>query len=138
MTRDADEHDPVGAGLHLAVAAESSQVSVLRGLLGDWACRRGLPDELVLDMQLAADEAISNVVMHAYPADAPGMVSLSAHQETEAVVVTVADTGRWRPGAARPGGGRGIRLMRALVPGLTITTGPAGTSVRLTWLCPAG
>jgi anti-sigma regulatory factor (Ser/Thr protein kinase) len=134
MTVEAD--DPSGllrASVRREATAHSGEIARLRGLFTDWARLQRIPNELVEDMRLAVDEAVSNVVMHAYPPGTTGTVTLDMHNTGDAVVVEVRDTGRWRDGPSRPEGGRGVQMMRALAPEATITSSPTGTTVRLAW-----
>jgi hypothetical protein len=71
--------------------------------------------------------------MHAYPAGTTGTMTLVVQHTTAAIVMEVRDAGRWRGGPSRPGGGRGIELIRALAPQATITSGLTGTTIRLAW-----
>ncbi len=118
------------------VPATSEQLPPLRHALAEWATAIGLPNEQVDAVTLAADEAMSNVVSHAYP-DGPGTLDLSAvhHAEPDGVCVTVRDYGRWRPVREDPGPlhGRGLLLIRALAHEVAIEQGPEGTTVRMTW-----
>lgn len=123
--------------LRREVTAVALQVRALRELLADWARSRRVPVELVEDIKLAVDEAMSNVVMHAYPADTSGPLILSATHEADTLTVEVRDAGQWRDGPSRPGGGRGVRLMRALARDVVISGSSIGTVVRLTWKTPS-
>lgn len=116
--------------------AKSDQLPPLRHALAGWAASTGMRADLVDAVTLATDEAMSNVVNHAYPG-ARGTFDLHAvHQPEHAGVrVTVRDHGRWRPVPADPGPlhGRGLPLIRALAHGVTIERGPEGTTVSMVW-----
>jgi anti-sigma regulatory factor (Ser/Thr protein kinase) len=118
------------------VPATSEQLPPLRHALAEWATAIGLANEQVDAVTLAADEAMSNVVSHAYP-EGPGTLDLSAvHQAARGGVhVTVRDHGRWRPVPEDPGPlhGRGLLLIRALAHDVTIERGADGTTVRMNW-----
>ncbi|MBF6253981.1 ATP-binding protein [Nocardia farcinica] len=60
-----------------------------------WARERGLPDELVGDIDLVVYEAVANVVVHAYPDGCDGTMTVSTGLESGALVVSVADARRW-------------------------------------------
>ncbi len=124
------------ASLRREVTAVALQVRGLREVLAEWARSRRVPGDLVEDIKLAADEAMSNVVMHAYPPDSHGPLILSATHVADTITVEVRDRGHWREGPSRPEGGRGVRLMRALAREVVISCGPVGTVVRLTWKSP--
>jgi anti-sigma regulatory factor (Ser/Thr protein kinase) len=80
----------------------------------------------VTDLLLAVGESTSNVVEHAY---GPGGGTLTVRLELQPpeVVVTVKDSGRWRPprGTNR---GRGSHIMAA-VGDVIVDRGPDGTEV---------
>jgi serine/threonine-protein kinase RsbW len=90
------------------------------------------------DLVLAIYEALANTAEFAYLS--PGLTGTmdvrAAYDPGEfALLVTVADRGRWR--TAAPTGdrsrGRGIALMKALADRASIQTSTGGTTVRLAW-----
>jgi anti-sigma regulatory factor (Ser/Thr protein kinase) len=123
------------------VPATSEQLPPLRHALAEWATAIGLPNDQVDAVTLAADEAMSNVVSHAYP-DGPGTLDLSAvhHAEPAGVLVTVRDHGRWLPVREDPGPlhGRGLLLIRALAHEVAIEQSADGTTVRMNWSTDGG
>ncbi|WP_410657023.1 ATP-binding protein [Amycolatopsis sp. lyj-112] len=130
--------EPVKSGadeLVREVAAVPAQAAALRDVLASWAGERGLPRELAEDLKLAAYEAMTNVVKHAYPdGTEDNTMTVTATHEAGTVTVTVADAGRWRDGR-RPDGGRGLPIIRAFAPEASVTSTPTGTIVRLSWPC---
>ncbi|WP_069167811.1 SpoIIE family protein phosphatase [Nocardia altamirensis] len=151
------------APLRLDVPAHPDELAALRRTLKAWLAAAAVPHDLASDLVAAANEACSNSIEHAYrngavpsgrpastdlsmgrtsraiPRDpAAGLVHLTATCNTETVVITVADTGVWKPRSADPGyRGRGIDMMRALTEELDIDhTGP-GTRVRMSVTLPA-
>lgn len=117
-----------------AVAVE---LPSLRQTLTRWAERTPLRSEQVEALRLASYEAAANVVEHAYLPDRAGRLGLEAtcrlRQHTVTVMIT--DQGRWRPKSVDPESsrGRGLSLIHALADSVDITSGPAGTTVRMTW-----
>lgn len=119
--------------------AEPRTPGRVRRLLSEWLHRGGCATETVEDLVLAVNEAVSNCVEHAYPPGAEGTVAVSAvavgceHGGSHAVV-TVTDSGRWRPEVGDPGfRGRGLATMQATVHELHIgRTAEGGTQVRMT------
>lgn len=120
------------------VPATGEPVPALRHQLTTWATTTGMTDDQIQDLVLAADEAMSNVVSHAYDQDAPGTFDVHAthHPEQKTVRVTVRDHGQWRSAVPGPGPqhGRGLNLIRALADEAVIERSPTGTTVRMTWL----
>jgi serine/threonine-protein kinase RsbW len=92
---------------------------------------------LIADLNLAASEAITNVVMHAYrDRERPGTVTAGITTDTAAgrVEVVVSDAGSGmtaRPDS--PGAGLGLSIIAAVSDQVTIRPGPsgAGTEVRM-------
>ncbi|MFN8122955.1 MAG: SpoIIE family protein phosphatase [Thermoleophilia bacterium] len=112
------------------VPAHPAQLAGLRGGLRRWLDGRGLAPGAVDDLILAAGEACSNAVEHAYRRR-PGDLHVTAWSDAGRVTVTVADRGAWDPSPARPDRGHGLALMRALSDDTEIAHGPSGTRVHL-------
>lgn len=91
------------------------------------------------DVVLALNEALANVVDHAYPPDAPGTATLHAWIATDPrtahrrAVVAVTDRGRWaahHPESPAPGArGHGLIMMSGCMAELHIQRADAGTTV---------
>jgi len=105
-------------------------------VLTAWARDQGLPADVIDDIRLATYEALANTIQHAYPLTCDGTMTLTATLDTDGLVISVADRGRWRTGFPHGHGGRGLLRMRAIVPETRVTTTPAGTTVELTWPRP--
>jgi anti-sigma regulatory factor (Ser/Thr protein kinase) len=110
----------------------------VRGQLRAWLASWSWPADDQADIVAAVDEAVANVVDHAYrPQNPTGDVQVHAWVTTLAglhrVVVSIIDRGRWRPVPAEPGHrGRGLRMMSACMPALHIEHSPGGTAVTMT------
>lgn len=121
------------------VHAVPAAVPATRKLIRQWLETLAWPTEDAEDIELATNEAVSNVVDHAYPPDAPGTATLHAWTSTDPdtherrVVVTITDRGRW--GAHHPAGpapaarGHGLVVMTGCTAELHIQRSPAGTTV---------
>ena len=124
--------------LRTGVPATADRLHVLRRQLGTWAAATGVTGELAESLILAVDEAVSNVVSHAYEAARTGTFDLHATHDPvrNAIHVTVRDHGRWQEIDPDPSsmGGRGLFLIRALANEATIERTAHGTAVRMTWL----
>jgi anti-sigma regulatory factor (Ser/Thr protein kinase) len=135
-----------GRELLIVRRALATSPQLIRTQLRSWLVAWSWPDDDLDDVVSAADEAVSNVVDHAYrQLPAPGDVHVHARVVTRAalhrVVVSVVDRGRWRPVPADPGyRGRGLRMMGACSAGLRIEHSAAGgTAVTMTSVpVPAG
>ena len=130
---------PAGGGapstvLAVARPAAATEVPGLRRIIRSWVREIGLDEDRAEDLVLAADEAISNVVDHAYP-DAPGTLRLRAGPRGcgNGVVVAVTDDGDWRVPGDPGSRGRGLLLIRNLADRTHISHGPTGTTVRMCW-----
>jgi anti-sigma regulatory factor (Ser/Thr protein kinase) len=121
------------------IPATSDRLFPLRHSLAGWIAKVGLDTDLTDAITLATDEAMSNVVSHAYPHH-PGTFELHAeHRPAEGILsVTVRDRGRWRPEPADPGPlhGRGLVLIRALAHDVVFEQETDGTTVRMVWRLP--
>lgn len=127
-----------GAG-SWSTEATPTGAAVLRNALTFWLSTNfDLSRELLNDIALASNEALANVVEHAYSSnEAAPLVELDVAHESESnrLVVTVNDRGRWRAPAADPLHlrGRGLPLMEALATDVQFDKTSSGTSVRLIW-----
>lgn len=117
-----------------AVAAELGPV---RRALTEWAASTPLRPDQVEAFRLATYEAAANVVEHAYRRDRNGVLDLytSYRPDQGAVTASVTDHGRWLPTLVDPHAprGHGLPLINGLVDNARIATGPAGTTVSMTW-----
>ena len=120
------------------VPATADQLYRLRLELSSWATAVGVVGDLADAVILAADEAMSNAVSHAYDGTSPGTFDLHATLDAEraAIHVTVTDRGRWQEADPDPGPlhGRGLILIRTLAHEATFDQTATGTTVRMTWL----
>jgi anti-sigma regulatory factor (Ser/Thr protein kinase) len=114
----------------LQLPAEPAVLAKLRRTLRQWLEELGGQEIEIYDVLVAVTEAAANAVEHAYgPVDATFDVEAEAVGEGE-VSVVIRDQGRWRP----PRGhnrGRGTLLMQELMDHFEVTTGEAGTVVRM-------
>jgi anti-sigma regulatory factor (Ser/Thr protein kinase) len=132
---------PEGAGhpreLVLTRPALPTEPRAIRTLLRDWLARWSWRDDDLDDIVAAVDEAVANVVDHAYRLEpAPGAIHLRAAVTTEArrrrAIVRVSDDGRWRPVPDDPGfRGHGLRMMDACTATMDIDRTDRGTTVTL-------
>lgn len=113
--------------------AEPTQLTTIRADLRRWLASVGLGTDAVDDVVLAVNEAVSNVIDHAYrPATGPGTVNITLQPEADSLRIDVVDHGRWRtPSVGPTGRGRGIAMMNRLVDAVLIHYDRQGTHVVL-------
>jgi anti-sigma regulatory factor (Ser/Thr protein kinase) len=102
-----------------------------RRALHDWLLAAGADEDWIHEVLVAASEACSNALEHAYRGGAPGVVELHATMTAGSVEVVVADRGVWKEPLDRGNRGRGRDLMDHLMDRAVIESGPDGTVVRL-------
>jgi len=118
--------------------ADGDAVVGLREVLHTWLFRTvDISAVRACDIVLATDEAVTNVVEHAYRNFVgAGLVTLdlSYHAPTATIEIRVTDQGQWREPAPTPitaTRGRGLILMRKLADACTVAGCINGTSVSL-------
>jgi anti-anti-sigma factor len=115
--------DPGSSALHLKLANDLREVPRLWAEADAFAVRAGVPETRRLDLRLALEEAVVNVIRHAWDGGAHQVDVLLTHTNHE-VVARVEDDGRPfdplghrrfdpdTPLAGRGPGGLGIHLLR--------------------------
>jgi serine/threonine-protein kinase RsbW len=114
-------------------------VGELRRTVADVARRAGMPDDAVDAVRLAASEAASNAVVHAYRERA-GELRLRARVEGGELRLVIADEGHGvAPRTDSPGLGLGLPIMAHVSERFEIVSGPDGTEIHLAFRCePTG
>ncbi|HYH32990.1 MAG TPA: ATP-binding protein [Pseudonocardia sp.] len=132
-----------GRRLRLRCPAVLGELRVVRQRVQRWARGNGLPDGVLVDLQLAVGEAVSNGIEHAYLPGGQGRgvatgvqagveveLELSTSGGEPVVAARVTDQGRWRPVPADPGyRGRGLALIRQLSRDMQVLRTAEGTQV---------
>lgn len=122
--------DPVPlTSLDVTFPAIPSTLPLIRQSLQQLSNGLGLDSGRAASLQIAVGEAVNNAIEHAYGVT-PGTVRVRARNEDGRLIVEIFDTGEWRR-ARLDGGGRGVRIMRALIDDVSVETGESGTVVRL-------
>ncbi len=110
----------------LSLFADLSQLATIRDFVQETAQALGLPKRQIYDLQLAVDEACSNVIRHAYGKQG-GPIQVTIEALDGSLRVTIRDWGKafepsavptpdvTAPLAERPLGGLGLYLMRQLM-----------------------
>ena len=131
---DADGGKAIASGgpLDLAAEAKPEKARQLRVCFQHWLRALGASPALVEDLCMAAYEALTNVVDHAYhPGHPDPIMALRARADHDQLTITVSDQGCWRP-PQQPGyRGRGLVMMRALTTELHLHPTAEGTTVQL-------
>jgi serine/threonine-protein kinase RsbW len=134
---------PAGAPLPplellIALRAEPTAARVVRHRMRAWLARWGWDGDDLDDIIMAVDEAVANVVDHAYrllpePGDVHVYAWVTRDPRGRRLTVSVTDKGRWRPVPADPGHrGRGLLMMSTCMASLHIEHSSGGTSVTMT------
>jgi serine/threonine-protein kinase RsbW len=110
----------------LSVFADLAQLANIRDFVAQTGRELGLDDELIYNLQLAVDEACSNVVNHAYGGSG-GLIKITIEPVGESLQVIIRDWGEaFDPSAVRVPdlaapleqrslGGLGLFLMRGIM-----------------------
>jgi PAS domain S-box-containing protein len=122
------------APLRIGVPATPDQLSDIRGQLGRWLRATGIPDPLAGDIVLVVNEACTNSIEHGYRARTPGrmLVDVDVEAKGRGIRIQITDFGSWKLPDANPRArGRGVPLMRAVSPDVTLDGTSTGTTVTM-------
>jgi anti-sigma regulatory factor (Ser/Thr protein kinase) len=121
---------PSGAGqLEIELPAQPRSVASARHAVEDFCASEALDHQAVA---IAVSEAVTNAVIHAYPAGVDGRVRLVATLQPASLVITIADRGRGMTVRAdRPGLGVGLDLIAQLSNGVEIDDRSSGTTLTM-------
>jgi anti-anti-sigma factor len=110
----------------VTLPADVNLLAALRGFLTAVLRENGYANDLINDVELAADEAVTNVVEHAYQYDSRRSLNVELRLERDQVQVLVRDQGQaYQPAVAqvdldkhiaeRRTGGLGVHLMHTMM-----------------------
>lgn len=122
---------------HRLLPADITTPTRVRRDLRAWLTALGWPEQARIDLILAVSEAVSNAAEHAYPAGRGGYIAVEATLvrgpgQTQRIVVTVVDHGRWHePSSEGRYRRRGLQIMRAVTDEFRLDVAPDGTRVTL-------
>ncbi|HEU4797671.1 MAG TPA: SpoIIE family protein phosphatase, partial [bacterium] len=105
--------------LRLRLDAVPASMPLLRHTIRRWLDQARATSAEIFEITVAASEAFSNAIEHAYAA-ADGQIEVEGELRREDLTLTVRDWGRWR----QPRGtnrGRGLSLMRGLMDNVKVT-----------------
>jgi serine/threonine-protein kinase RsbW len=123
------------ADVTLVVPAIPDSIAVIRQTVSGICEALGADARTVGDIKLAATEACTNVVLHAYAGQDPGTIELDAHAGYDELRLLVRDHGSgMTPAPLAEGLGLGLPLIAALTSTLTIVEAEGGgTEVSMTF-----
>jgi len=117
-------------------AANFEYLDEIREFVGDIARAGGFSEKDIYNIQLATDEAASNIIEHAYENKSGGVLELSCGMQRDMITIILIDHGEsFDPNEVpmpdlkadlsdRKIGGLGIFLMRKLMDGVHYEPGP--------------
>lgn len=121
---------PPGLTASITVTNALTEVSRVAALLDAFAAAHAVPHAALHDMQVAVDEALSNIVRHAFPEGGTHLIRVDLTLAPGRLIVRLEDDGTpFDPTAAvvappaggldqRPVGGLGLLFMRTLLDGM--------------------
>ena len=128
--------EPPPVEQELRVAAGPNGLASARNYAADAAAAFGLDAVERCDVVLAVHEAVTNAMRHGAP-DERGHIRVEASVGTDRLTFTVHDCGEFKPPVPAPPDadhGRGLVIIDGVMDEVLITSGPAGTVVRLSRL----
>ena len=78
----------------ISVKASTENLAVVRNALEEFALLCGANVKAVFDLQLAVDEAFTNIIKHAYNNDENQVVRILMFEENGRIVVQLSDSGK--------------------------------------------
>lgn len=125
-------------------AAELKSLQVFRGFITECCARYDIPNDTVLDLKLAVDEACTNIIEHGYKGMDPGSIILSFRIESDRILVQITDFGHvFEPADApkpdveaaledRPLGGLGLFLIYQTMDNIDYQSSDDGNTLTFT------
>jgi anti-sigma regulatory factor (Ser/Thr protein kinase) len=122
------EQEP--GSLDLELPAEPASVPLSRHRLERWLSNTEVSADDIFAITLAANEACSNAIEHAYGPGRGSTFRLLAKRSSGVILIKVSDSGRWRTprGSER---GRGLRIIEHLMDAVAVQRTATGTTVRM-------
>jgi anti-sigma regulatory factor (Ser/Thr protein kinase) len=103
-------------------------------MLSEFAAKVDVLPSVLVDVRLAATEACTNVIQHAYPNRSIGMMDVIADADTTCIRVVVRDYGVGVDQAGgRHGGGMGLKIIEALTTLHSVDPCEPGTRTAMTF-----
>lgn len=118
-----------GPCVSLELDSRPETLTLVRGMIGGVGELLAVDPELLDDLKTAVSEACNNVVLHAYPEDGPGVLSVELFAYEDSILVIVRDAGRGIPSVVSADDhlqGVGIPVIRALTEEAGFSNLPGG------------
>jgi anti-sigma regulatory factor (Ser/Thr protein kinase) len=132
------------ASLKFLIPSHPSFLAVVRAAVGELGSVYGLPDSECRGITLAVDEAMTNVIRHAYHGDAEQVIEVNCQVGAHCLEFTLLDQGD-PPDPARLEahplddvalGGRGTHIIRMVMDEVCYERTPRGNQLRLSKRLP--
>lgn len=116
----------------LQFPAKADRLAEVRHRTQEWLAHCPLGEDQTYDVLLAVGEACANAIEHGHRGDG-GTIRLRFELEADSLHITVADHGRWKSPDPGPDQvrGRGMAIIRALVPEVEVIISASGTTVEM-------
>ena len=130
--------------LKFVVPSDPRCLAMIRAAVGELSLAFGLSRKECRSVILAVDEALANVIRHAYHGASDGPIEIDCHGSEGRLEFTILDQGE-SPDAARLGahpldavslGGRGTHIIRTIMDEVRYERVPRGNQLRLSKLLP--
>ena len=120
--------------LRLAMPSDPRYLPVVRGAIGPLAASMGWNEQDCLAITLALDEALANIIRHAYHNRADGLIEMECRESADGLEVTLLDQGEApdrtkicaRAIACDQAGGRGTHIIKDVMDTVSYQATPAG------------
>lgn len=121
----------------LSVGASLDRLGDVRSFIDRAGASLGASDQVLGDLKLAVDEAVTNIVLHGY-GNAGGVIELQLRKDGDAIVISILDRAPYfdpdevetprldTPLHDRPAGGMGIFLIRQMTDQAEFLPRPGG------------
>jgi anti-sigma regulatory factor (Ser/Thr protein kinase) len=77
----------------LTVSAQLKNLAKIAEFIGNAAVQAGLDDKATYAVQMATDEACTNIIEHAYGGEGQGSIQLTCHVQEDGLQVVIIDQG---------------------------------------------
>lgn len=79
---------------HKSITASTENLSEVRKFIGTHAKSHGFNSQQIADIRLAVDEAITNIIKHAYKGDSSNSINIEVSLESDHICIQLQDRGK--------------------------------------------